>query len=95
MSGPDPGPGRRLLGLVAGVVAAGAHGVVGFVMLISGLVAPLWAVAAFGVVWVVLAVLGVRWWWRHPLAALAAPAIGAVVWVVTLVVGDTLLGWTA
>ncbi|RPF28378.1 hypothetical protein [Georgenia muralis] len=84
-------------------VGRGAAAVVGVLLLLvllpvflsSGLLAPGWAVVALVLVWVVALVLAVRWFRRHPGRVLALPFALAAVWLVTMYVGDLVLGWTA
>ena len=87
--------GRRWGALVLALLAGTAHLVVGHVYLTSGLVVPLPPLFLLWAFWVVLAVWLVRLagrgsWWTP-----AVPVTAAAVLLVTLVLGDALLGWTA
>jgi hypothetical protein len=80
--------------IVAGLAAA-AHLVVGFFYAVSGLAVPLYALAPLWMLWVASAFyllkLAIRRSWWTPVVPVAA----AAVLVVTAVVGDAFLGWTA
>ena len=80
--------------IVAGLAAA-AHLYVGFFYAAGGLVIPLYALAPLWIFWVALAFwllkLAIRRSWWTPVV----PVVAAVVLVLTLVIGDTVLGWTA
>jgi predicted PurR-regulated permease PerM len=83
------------LPVVAAVVAATTHLVVGFLYLSSGLVAPLWAVVLLFVIWAVLAWVGVRLVRRRSSLVLLVPVVAAVVWFGVMTLCDVVLGWTA
>ena len=77
------------------MLAAIAHGFVGFVYLVSGLAVPGWAVVLLLLWWGVLAwwfvrLVARRSWWTP-----AVPVVGALTWVVVVTAGEQLLGWTA
>jgi hypothetical protein len=81
--------------IVAAVVAALSHLVVGVLYISSGLVAPLWAVVFLLAVWAGFAVaLGLlarrRTYW-----VLAVPVLALVVWATVVGFGGAWLGWTA
>jgi hypothetical protein len=84
---------------VAGNIARWAGlvllGVVGWFYLSSGLVAPAWAVVLLLAVWVGLLVLAMRLWRSRPWAVLVIPFVAVLIWVVALLLGQELLGWTA
>lgn len=81
--------------VVAAVVAALAHLVVGYFYLVSGLVAPLWAVLLLLVWWGVLTYVGVRLVKRRSYLVLLVPVVAAATWFVVLWFGGQVLGWTA
>lgn len=75
-------------------VASLLHLVAGFFYISSGLVAPLWAVAALMLIWVALAILLVRIRTVGP-KVLLVPVAAAIIWVVAISLGGTVLDWTA
>jgi hypothetical protein len=80
--------------IVVAVLAGLAHLVVGWFYLAGGLLIPGWALIPLWVVWVLLALLLVwlavrRSWWT-----LAVPIVAAAIFVLTVVVGEQLFGWT-
>lgn len=87
---------RRPVGpLLLAVPAGVAHLVVGYFYLVSGLAIPLYAWLPLQLLWLVLATWLVRLailrsWWTP-----AVPLIAAAVLVLTALLGDALLGWTA
>lgn len=90
-------PGERrssVLPVLAAVVAAVAHLVVGFYYLASGLMAPLWAVVLLFVVWALLAWVGVRLVRRRSCLVLLVPVAAALVWSGVMSFGGAVLGWT-
>lgn len=80
--------------VVAAVVAALAHLVVGFYYLASGLMAPLWAIVLLLVVWAVLAWAGVRLAMRRSYLVLLIPVLAFGVWFAVMSLGGAVLGWT-
>jgi hypothetical protein len=81
--------------LVLAVLAGAAHLGVGWVYLAGGLVVPAPVLVPLWLVWIVLAVwlirlAGRRSWWTP-----AVPVAAAAVFVLTVVIGGSLLGWTA
>jgi hypothetical protein len=88
-------PERRRAPIVVAVLAGLAHLVVGYFYLAGGLVVPgavliplwiLWLALAALLVW--LAVRG-SWW------TIAIPLAAAVIFVLTVVLGEQVFGWTA
>jgi hypothetical protein len=89
-------PGDRPRGAVAvAVLAAVAHLVVGYFYLAGGLVIPGAVLIPLWLLWLLLAAwlvrLAVRGSWWTPLV----PVVAAGVFVLALVIGDQVLGWTA
>jgi hypothetical protein len=93
-----PGPGVRdrpgALVIVLAVVAGVAHLVVGYFYAVSGLVVPGYALIPLWMWWVVLALVLIRLafsrsWWTP-----AVPAVAAVTWLLVVLLGGSLLGWT-
>ncbi len=87
---------RRPVGpsVLAGLAAA-AHLVVGFYYLAGGLVVPAPVLYPLWVLWVVLAAVLVRLVLRRSWWPAAVPAVAAVVLVMTVTIGEQVLGWTA
>jgi hypothetical protein len=90
----SPGP-AAVLPVVAAVVAALLHLVVGWFYLASGLVAPLWAVVLLLVLWSAMTVAGWHLARRRSYRVLLVPLAGAAVWLALLWFGGEVLGWTA
>ena len=89
-------PAQRSAGLIAAAVLAGlAHLVVGYFYLAGGLVIPGAVLYPLWILWVLLAVvlvwLAVRgsWW------TIAIPLVAAAIFVLAVVVGEQVFGWTA
>ena len=80
---------------IVATLAGAAHLVIGFFYAVSGLAIPLYALAPLWIFWVAAAFyllkLAIRRSWWTP----AVPVAAAVVLVVTAVLGDAFLGWTA
>jgi hypothetical protein len=80
---------------IVAALAGGAHLYVGFFYLVSGLAIPLYALLPLWVFWIAAAFylvkLAIRRSWWTP----AVPVVAAAVLVVTAVMGDVFLGWTA
>jgi hypothetical protein len=81
--------------VVVAVLAALAHLVVGWFYLAGGLIIPGAVLIPLWIIWILLAALLVylavrRSWWT-----LAVPIAAAVIFVLTLVVGGGVFGWTA
>jgi hypothetical protein len=92
---PTPVQRHRAGQLVLAVLAGGLHLVVGFFYAVSGLAIPLSALVPLWILWVALAFWLLRLafdrsWWTP-----VVPVIAAAVLVLTAVVGDAYLGWTA
>lgn len=85
---------RRALAVIAVVLAAGLHLVVGWFTLTSGLVAPFWAIVVLAAVWVAAVVLLVRTARRSPLAAPLVPVGNGLLLWAALSAGGLWLGWT-
>lgn len=81
--------------VVAALIAAFTHLVVGYLYLASGLVAPLWAVTLLIVWWGVLAYVGVRLVQRRSYLVLLVPVVAAATWFGVIMLGGQILGWTA
>ncbi|MDQ0734958.1 hypothetical protein [Arthrobacter agilis] len=94
-----PEPALRQGGLalyaVAAVLAAAAHFVAGYFYLTSGLVAPLWALALFLAWWLVLTRVGVKLVLRRSYRVLLVPVVAVATWFGAMVIGGTVLGWSA
>ncbi len=80
---------------IVATLAGAAHLVVGFFYAVSGLAIPLYALAPLWIFWIALAFyllkLAIRRSWWTP----AVPVVAAAVLVLTAVIGDAFLGWTA
>ena len=61
----------------------------------SGLAAPLWAIVLLLAFWAFLAVCAFWWFTRRPWVVLVLPVVAAVVWLLTLTLGEQALGWQA
>jgi hypothetical protein len=81
--------------LVVAGLAGLAHLVVGYFYLAGGLVVPGVALFPLWLLWLVLAAVLVRLALRRSWWTPAVPVAAAVVFVLVLVVGEQLLGWTA
>lgn len=81
--------------LLVAVLAGLAHLVVGYFYLAGGLVIPGYALIPLWVLWLVLAGVLVRLALRGSWWAPAVPVVAALVLVLTVVVGEQTLGWTA
>ncbi len=87
---------RRPVGpVVVAALAGAAHLVVGFYYLAGGLVVPGAVLYPLWVLWVVLAAALVRLALRRSWWTAAVPVVAAVVLVLTVTVGEQVLGWTA
>ena len=90
-----PSQQRRPGPLIVAGLAGLAHLVVGFYYLIAGLVIPMYALVPLWIVWLLLTGwlvrLALRGSWWTP----AVPVAAAAVLVVTALLGDAFLGWTA
>jgi hypothetical protein len=79
---------------VVAALAGAAHLGVGFYYLAGGLVVPGAVLVPLWLVWIALAVLLVRLARRRSWWTPAVPAAAAAVLVLTVVIGEQLLGWT-
>lgn len=61
----------------------------------SALVAPWWAVTLLMVAWVLMFVKACSWWSAAPRRIVVLGAVAIALWFVTLLVGASLLGWSA
>ena len=61
----------------------------------SGLAAPLWAIVLLLAFWAFLAVCAFWWFTHRPWVVLVLPVVAAVVWLLTLTLGEQVLGWQA
>lgn len=87
---------RDPVGLLVGAGLAGAaHLVAGFYYLVGGLVVPGAVLYPLWALWVVLAAVLVRLALRRSWWTAAVPVLAAVVLVLTVTVGEQVLGWTA
>lgn len=92
---PSDARSRGALQLVLSVAAVLLHVFALWLVTVSGLLAPLWAILALGAVWLTACLplaRGLRQ--RAPWVPLVPLAVLAL-WVATMTLGDTLLGWTA
>ncbi len=71
-----------------------AHVAVGLPYASTAVIAPSWAVAAVVVLWAVLLVVAIYLLNRRPLLTPLVPAGAFALWVLILVAGTQLLGWT-
>jgi hypothetical protein len=81
--------------MVAAGVAGVAHLVVGYVYLISGLAVPFYALLPLWAWWLFLVVTLVRLAIRGSWWVVAVPVVAAVTWILVVLGGGELLGWTA
>ena len=89
-------PGQRPVGpLVVAGLAGAAHLVVGFYYLAGGLVVPGAVLFPLWALWLVLAAGLIRLALRRSWWTAAVPVVAAAVFVLVLVVGEQVFGWTA
>ena len=81
--------------LAVAVVAGVAHLLIGYIYLVSGLSVPGYALIPLWVWWLVLAALLVRFALRRSWWSGAVPFVAAATWVLVVLGGGELLGWTA
>ncbi len=87
---------RRPVGpSVLACLAGAVHLVLGFYYLAGGLVIPGAVLYPLWVLWVVLAAVLVRLVLRRSWWTAAVPVVAAVVLVLTVTIGEQVLGWTA
>lgn len=84
------GPGGSILAWIG----LALHVLVGVPFLAVGLVAPWYGVLVMWICWVLLLVVALRLRSRRPWVTLAAPFAAAAVFLGTLWLGGTYLGWT-
>jgi hypothetical protein len=87
--------GGLALYVVTAVLAAAAQLVAGYFYMTSGLVAPLWASALFLLWWLALSYVGVKLASRRSYWLLLVPVVAVATWFGAMVVGGTVLGWSA
>jgi hypothetical protein len=86
---------RRAGPIVVAVLAALAHVVVGYFYLAGGLVIPGAVLIPLWIFWAALAALLGYLAFRRSFWTLAVPIVAAVVFVLAIVVGEQVFGWTA
>ncbi len=64
-----------------------------FIILASGAVLPWYAIAGLTVVWVAALLQGTRWFVSAPVKVLLLPLGMLVLWLTTLMLGVSLVGW--
>ena len=80
---------------IVAALAGAAHLYVGFFYLVSGLAIPLYALAPLWIFWFAAAFYLVKLAMRRSWWTPAVPVVAATVLVVTALMGDAFLGWTA
>jgi hypothetical protein len=80
--------------LVVAGLAAVAHLAAGWFYLASGLVVPGYALLPLWLWWFFLAVVLLRLARRRSWWTPVVPLVAAVTWVLVLIVGENVLGWT-
>lgn len=83
---------RHLLYLLVGSALLAVMGVLVFA---SGLIVPPWAVVVLAAVWIVAVVMAFRSWRTRMFGPLLAGIAVAVFWVIFVLSGEALFGWTA
>lgn len=78
-----------------GLVGLALHLVLGLFIFFSTLIAPIWAVGLLSAVWMVALYFGWRTWRARPWVAIVVPLGVFALWMLTLLLGDAFLGWTA
>ena len=81
--------------LVVAGLAGAAHLAVGVYYLVGGLVVPGAVLYPLWALWVALAVVLVRLALRRSWWTAAVPVVAALVLVLTITIGEQVLGWTA
>jgi hypothetical protein len=71
----------------------GAMACVLFLDLGTAGIAPWWVTTLFVLLWLVLLGVGARWFLPHPKRVPWLAVIAFVVWLVTIVLGTSQLGW--
>jgi len=72
----------------------GAMACVLFLDLGTAGIAPWWVTTLFVLLWLALFAVGTRWFLPHPTRVPWLAVIAFVVWLVTIVLGTSQLGWT-
>ena len=86
---------RSRLALAAAALAGVLHLLVGYIYLISGLAVPFYALLPLWLWWLVLAFWLVRLAVQRSVWVLAVPVVAGGTWLVVVLFGGELLGWTA
>jgi len=76
-----------------GFAGMGGMACVLFLDLGTANVAPWWVTTLFCLLWVVLFALALRWFEPHPRRVLWLPVVGFALWLPTIVLGTSRLGW--
>jgi hypothetical protein len=76
-----------------GFVGMGAMACVLFLDFGTAGIAPWWVTTLFVLLWLVLLAVGARWFLPHPTWVPWLAVIAFVVWLVTIVLGTSQLGW--
>ena len=77
-----------------GFVGMGGLACVLFLILGTAGIAPWWVTTLFVLLWLLLLVVGTRWFVRHPGWVPWLPVVGFLVWMTTIVLGTSQLGWS-
>jgi hypothetical protein len=77
-----------------GFVGMGAMACVLFLDFGTAGIAPWWVTMLFVLLWLALLAVGARWFVPHPKRVPWLAVLGFVVWLVTIVLGTSQLGWT-
>lgn len=83
---------RHLLYLLVGSALIAVMGVLVFA---SGLIVPPWGVAVLAAAWIAAVVAALRTWRSRMFGPLLAGVAIATFWVVFVLAGEALFGWTA
>jgi hypothetical protein len=89
------GTAREAGPLAVAAVAGVAHLLIGYIYLVSGLAVPGYALIPLWVWWFVLSGLLVRLAVRRSWWSAAIPFVATATWVLVVLGGGELLGWTA
>ena len=77
-----------------GFVGMGAMACVLFLDLGTAGVAPWWVTLLFVLLWLLLLLVATRWFLPHPRRVPLLPLVAFLVWLATIVLGTTQLGWS-
>ncbi len=77
------------------LVGAALLAAMGFLTLASGLIVPPWGTAVLVAAWLGAVVMAVRTWRRQMFAPVISGVGFAVFWVVFVIAGEAIFGWTA